>query len=177
MKIHATQGFAPFDFHLGTLWVACSKYGIVRSSLDEPATKIDRLPSRFHEAVMAALASGDSTTLQFDLDNLNSFTKEVLTAVCHIPPGRTETYSSLATVLGRPRAARAVGNAVGANPIPVLIPCHRVIRSNGELGGYAWGAEIKRMLLSAEGSSVPASTPRLPPRLFHTKPNFPVVPV
>lgn len=176
MESHANQGFAPFSFQLGILWVACSDHGITRSSFDKPDKTVDYLPPPFQEAVEVALSSGNSTSLQFDLDGLSEFTKTVLMAVCHIPYGKTESYASLAATIGHPRAARAVGNAVGSNPIPVLIPCHRVVRSNGELGGYAFGADIKRALLETEGSSVPASMPRLPPRLFHTKPSSLVVP-
>ena len=67
-----------------------------------------------------------------------------------IPDGRVITYRQLAASVGRPRAVRAVANAVGANPIAWLIPCHRVIRSDGGLGGYRWGVERKRKMLQWE---------------------------
>ncbi len=175
MNSYANQEFAPFSFQLGILWVACSNHGISRSSFDKPEKTIDHLPSPFQEAVETALSSGNSTSIQFDLDGLSGFTKEVLMAVCHIPYGKTDSYASLAATIGHPRAARAVGNAVGSNPIPVLIPCHRVVRSNGELGGYACGTDIKRMLLAAESGPTPASMPRRLPRLFHTTPSSLVV--
>jgi AraC family transcriptional regulator of adaptative response/methylated-DNA-[protein]-cysteine methyltransferase len=64
------------------------------------------------------------------------------------------TYGAIATALGDANAARAVGSAVGSNPVSYLIPCHRVIRASGELGGYAWGPDRKRVMLALEGGSV-----------------------
>lgn len=78
------------------------------------------------------------------------FQLRVWEALLRIPEGRLVTYGELAAALGAPRASRAVGSAVGANPVGLLIPCHRVIRSSGELGGYRWGEERKRLLLAAE---------------------------
>ena len=83
-----------------------------------------------------------------------------------LEPGETESYASLAKRIGSPGAARAVGGAVGANPVAVLIPCHRVLRADGALGGYRWGVERKRVLLewercrglAAEESGVLSST-------------------
>ena len=72
-------------------------------------------------------------------------------AVAKIPEGEVRTYSQVAEAAGFPRAVRAVASAVGRNPLPIIIPCHRVIRKNGELGEYAFGAELKRELLAREG--------------------------
>ncbi len=72
-------------------------------------------------------------------------------ALLEIPKGSTVTYQDLAVKIGKPKAYRAVANAVGANPISPLIPCHRVIRKGGALGGYYWGLEAKKKLLKAEG--------------------------
>jgi AraC family transcriptional regulator, regulatory protein of adaptative response / methylated-DNA-[protein]-cysteine methyltransferase len=79
-----------------------------------------------------------------------NFQIKVWEALLRIPPGRITTYAGLAGSLGQPRAARAVGSAVAANPIGYLIPCHRVIRSTGAFGEYRWGGLRKRILLSAE---------------------------
>ena len=76
-------------------------------------------------------------------------------ALREVPAGRTTTYRGLALKLGRPRATRAVGQAVGANPVAVLVPCHRVIRSNGAISGFRWGVERKRQLLAREGVTLP----------------------
>lgn len=82
------------------------------------------------------------------------FQQQVWSALLKIPRGRVVTYQDLANTLNRPKAVRAIGNAVGANPISPLIPCHRVIASNGGFGGYYWGLEAKRALLQEEGIEV-----------------------
>ena len=79
-----------------------------------------------------------------------AFQWQVLKAIQEIPAGETKTYSDLAERIGRPTAVRAVANACGRNPVSVLIPCHRVLRKNGELGGYHWGVKIKKQLLAHE---------------------------
>jgi O-6-methylguanine DNA methyltransferase len=86
-----------------------------------------------------------------DLAAATPFQRKVWTALRQIPAGQSETYGRLAAVLGAPRAARAVGSACGANPIPLLIPCHRVLPSGGGLGGFSGGLHWKRMLLTREG--------------------------
>ena len=78
------------------------------------------------------------------------FEKEVWKALKEVPYGETRTYKWLADRLGKPHASRAVGNALGKNPIPVIFPCHRIIESDGSIGGYSSGVEIKRRLLEIE---------------------------
>ncbi len=78
------------------------------------------------------------------------FQQKVWEALQEIPYGQTATYKDIAVKIGRPKAVRAVSNAVGANPIAIIIPCHRVICSNGSLGGYRWGARNKLKLLKLE---------------------------
>lgn len=85
-----------------------------------------------------------------------NFQVQVWRALLAVPPGRLATYGGLARALGNPRAARAVGAAVAANPIGWLIPCHRVIRETGEVGGYAWGAVRKQALIAHEALGAPA---------------------
>jgi methylated-DNA-[protein]-cysteine S-methyltransferase len=79
------------------------------------------------------------------------FQRAVLEATAQVPLGRVDTYAGIARKIGNPRATRAVGNALGRNPIPVIVPCHRVIRSDATLGGYTGGLGIKQRLLSHEG--------------------------
>lgn len=79
-----------------------------------------------------------------------NFQIAVWRALLRIPAGTLASYSQVATVLGRPKASRAVGNAIGANPVALLIPCHRVIQQSGALGGYRWGVEKKQMLQAWE---------------------------
>jgi methylated-DNA-[protein]-cysteine S-methyltransferase len=86
-----------------------------------------------------------------DLSGLKTFTRRVLEETMKIPYGRVATYRSIALRLGMPAAARAVGQALKRNPIPLVIPCHRVIKSDGSLGGFAMGLDIKTRLLSIEG--------------------------
>jgi len=82
----------------------------------------------------------------------SAFQRAVWEALQRIPYGETSTYGQIAVEIGRPSAVRAVGRANGANPVAIIVPCHRVIASGGALGGYAWGVELKRFLLDLEKS-------------------------
>jgi methylated-DNA-[protein]-cysteine S-methyltransferase len=93
-----------------------------------------------------------SFSLEVDLRNTTSFQKHVLRQTMKVPYGRTSSYGDIAARIGRPAAYRAVGNAVGANPIPIVIPCHRIIASDGGIGGYSSGLPNKRKLLALEGA-------------------------
>jgi methylated-DNA-[protein]-cysteine S-methyltransferase len=95
-----------------------------------------------------------------DLHGLKAFTRLVLTEIRHIPYGGLASYGTIARRLGYPNAARAVGQALGRNPIPVVIPCHRIIRGDGSLGGFGLGLDMKVKLLSIEG--VDANAQRKP---------------
>ena len=86
-----------------------------------------------------------------DLRGVTPFVVSVLRLAKRLPFGRVTTYGSLARRLGQPRASRAVGGALGRNPVPIVIPCHRVVRATGGLGGYVGGVRAKRALLSLEG--------------------------
>ena len=79
------------------------------------------------------------------------FQMDVWQALLRIPYGKTVSYADIAAAVGRPRAVRAVGNAVGRNPVPIVIPCHRVIASGGGIGGFSCGLAIKRKLMAIEG--------------------------
>ena len=110
-------------------------------------------PASLARAVSAlrAYASGRSARrLALDLDG-TPFQMKVWNRLCAIPSGKTVSYGALAAAIGRPRAARAVGAAVGANPVPLLVPCHRVIGENGSLTGFGLGLPMKRALLAHEG--------------------------
>jgi len=93
--------------------------------------------------------------LAADLAGVPPFQKRALEAVARIPYGRTASYGMIARRIGSPAAARAVGSAVARNPVPLLIPCHRVIRGNGQMGGFGAGVEAKRWLLALEAGSLP----------------------
>ena len=95
---------------------------------------------------------------EFDLPvapDLPRFTGAVLGAVARIPYGATRSYGEIAAAVGSPKAARAVGQAVGSNPLPLLIPCHRVLAAQGKIGGFGGGLPWKRFLLGLEGISAP----------------------
>lgn len=85
-----------------------------------------------------------------DLTGATEFQQQVYQAACRIPFGETKSYGQLAEEIGKPGAARAVGQALGANPLPILIPCHRVVASDGGLGGFSGGVETKQKLLQME---------------------------
>jgi methylated-DNA-[protein]-cysteine S-methyltransferase len=89
-------------------------------------------------------------TIPLDI-NGTPFHREVWRALLTIPYGKTKSYGQIAQQIGKPRAPRAVGQACGANPIPIIIPCHRVLTSTGKIGGYTGGIDIKNALLKLEG--------------------------
>jgi methylated-DNA-[protein]-cysteine S-methyltransferase len=94
--------------------------------------------------------------LAIDWALVRGFGREVLRATAEIPYGRVATYREVAAQAGSPRATRAAGNALGANPMPIVVPCHRVVRTGGGLGGYTGGLDRKRRLLALERERAPA---------------------
>lgn len=93
----------------------------------------------------------DFGKLRFDFSGYTDFQEKVLKAVMRIPRGEVRSYKQIAEMIGKPKAYRAVGNAVGNNRTPIVIPCHRVVRNDGSLGGYGGGVRWKRILLRLEG--------------------------
>lgn len=122
-------------------WTLPDAWELARSQLDEVARQLDEYFAGKREQFQLTLAAPGTP-----------FQREVWHALQHIPYGTTCSYSELAEKIGRPRAVRAVGTANGANPISIIVPCHRVIGSNGTLTGYAGGIERKQLLLELEGS-------------------------
>lgn len=94
-------------------------------------------------------------TAPLDLARVSDFSRAVLMELTRIPYGRTRSYGQVAAAVGRPRAARAVGRAVGANPVPIFAPCHRVVGADGSLTGFGSGLPTKRMLLELESLGSP----------------------
>ncbi len=150
------------DTSMGRLLIAATDRGICRVSFDEDEAALRR---RFPHAVvepagdaLAALAAqvvaqveSPDRDLALPLDvRGTAFQEAVWQALRRIPAGETRTYAELAAMAGRPAAIRAAGTACGANDIAVLIPCHRALRTDGTLGGYAYGLDRKRVLLSRE---------------------------
>ncbi len=151
------------DTSLGPLLVAATDRGLCRVSFDEDAAA---LRARFPKAEIQeggvpladlaarVVASVESPERDHDLPldiRGTAFQEAVWQALRDIPPGETRTYSELAAIAGNAKAVRAAGSACGANPVAIVIPCHRAQRTDGTLGGYAYGLGRKRALLTREG--------------------------
>jgi methylated-DNA-[protein]-cysteine S-methyltransferase len=100
--------------------------------------------------------------LPLDLSGIPDFTRDVLDATSTVPFGKLDTYRGIATRIGRPGATRAVGNALNRNPIALIVPCHRIIRSDGSAGGYGGGLDIKFQLLDLEGVHLNGNSRQVP---------------
>lgn len=154
--------WAVVETTLGAMLVAATDKGVCRLSFNEgrealearfPQAKLIEGGTAFaallRQVVDAVEAPGDFGHIPLDVKG-TAFQEAVWRELRRIPPGETRTYAELAAAVGKPRAVRAAGSANGANNVAVLIPCHRVIRTGGGLGGYAYGLEIKRKLLEKE---------------------------
>ncbi len=142
----------------GRLLLVIGARGLRSVSFDESTAFLRQAPdfapapAPWAEAFAAYLAGQPfPPELPLDLSPVPAFTRQVLEACRLIPFGETRSYAALATALGRPRAARAVGQALARNPLPVVIPCHRVVGTNGRLTGFRGGLAWKRALLAHEG--------------------------
>ncbi len=156
------------DTPIGEIWLACSERGLVaidwdgnRSKLLDYATRrlkspVEENPGRLtHTASqLREYLAGERRqfTLKIDWSLMRPFQREALLATFAIPYGQTSTYGEIAAQIGRPRSARAVGRAEATNPMPLVIPCHRVLGVDGKLRGYGGGLEIKKWLLQLEGA-------------------------
>lgn len=119
------------------------------------ASQISRWHRLTTEALNDTLAGRTPRDLPpLDLSAGTDFQRRVWSALCRIAAGRTQSYAEVAVEIGNPRATRAVGGACGANPIPVLVPCHRVLAANRAIGGFSSGLGWKRKLLAREGIAV-----------------------
>ncbi|MEN8234897.1 MAG: methylated-DNA--[protein]-cysteine S-methyltransferase [Actinomycetota bacterium] len=116
-----------------------------------PATFADALPAQLARQIERALETGKLGRLAIDLSAIGEFQRKVLEKCAEIPPGQIRPYGWIAREIGNPGAVRAVGTALGRNPVPVLIPCHRVVRTDGRIGNYAYGSAMKIELLEHEG--------------------------
>lgn len=148
--------FFMFDSPVGLLAVAAEEEKIIRVYL--PNTPTPRLMSRETPLLVRArdqiLEYLAGTRRSFDLPlhaEGTPFQQTVWNALKEIPFGQTRTYQEIAQAVSCPRGAQAVGSALGENPLPILLPCHRVICSDGTLGGYAGGVSLKEALLQLEG--------------------------
>ena len=154
--------WAVAETSLGKMLVAATEKGICRLSFDEdeselhrrfPAATITPGGDALADLVTSAVAAVENPAQMPDLplDILGTvFQQAVWKELQRIPAGETRTYAQIAAAVGSPKAVRAAGSANGANNVAVLIPCHRVIRTDGTLGGYAYGLDRKEKLLTAE---------------------------
>lgn len=123
-----------------------------RAQCGRRAYRVPAAPAALAGALERGIRGSGRSELRFDLRGLSQFERAVLLKALEIPRGEVRPYSWVAREIGNPKAVRAVGSALGHNPIPLFIPCHRVVRSDGHIGHYSMGgAETKRAILTAEG--------------------------
>ena len=160
-----TIRWAVVDTRLGQMLLAATEKGICRLSFDEDETELKRrFPkaaieeggAAMQELVKGAIAAIDHPAqmpeLPLDVQG-TAFQQAVWQELRKIPAGETRSYADIAAAVGKPKAVRAAGSANGANNVAVLIPCHRVVRTDGTLGGYAYGLDRKKKLLELEGKA------------------------
>jgi methylated-DNA-[protein]-cysteine S-methyltransferase len=161
--------YRTLDTPVGTLLLAATEEGLVRVAYDREdhdavltkladavSPRILRAPARLDPVArqLGEYFEGGRRRFELPLDFRLSrgFRRAVLAHLPDIGYGRTESYAQVATAAGSPRAVRAVGTACATNPLPVVVPCHRVVRSDGSFGGYVGGADAKRTLLTLEAA-------------------------
>ncbi len=169
----ADVSYASADSPFGMLLLAATKRGLVRVAFPEEDvdTVLERLARRISPRIVETPAPLDLARRELDeyftgrrhefelaLDwaLVGPFGRRVLGVTAEIPYGGVLSYAEVAADAGSPRGSRAAGNALGSNPMPIVVPCHRVLRSGGALGGYGGGVERKRWLLELEGALTPA---------------------
>ena len=161
-----TIAYTTFQSPLGCILLASTERGLCSVKLgDRPESLARALAAEFSQAELRedrrllkdardqvlGFLSGDATLGRLPLDIRGTvFQQRVWAALRAIPRGETRTYKDIAAAIGAPKAVRAVGSACGANPVALVIPCHRALRTDGGLGGYAWGLERKTALLELE---------------------------
>jgi methylated-DNA-[protein]-cysteine S-methyltransferase len=166
-----TVGYDVLGSPLGPLWVAIGPKGVTTIHYgDEPSTgELRRLVRVYGPGVVpdhkrsSALAreldqyfngKRREFDIEVDLSGLTPFQTKILVATAKIPFGSVSTYQAVARRAGNEKASRAAGGALNQNPIPIVVPCHRVVGSNGSLVGYAGGLDVKRRLLALEGADL-----------------------
>jgi O-6-methylguanine DNA methyltransferase len=161
--------YSKVETEIGGFWAAWSSNGVTmicpaendaggfeNSYMHQCNTRPQRkdIPDHYRRAIQEAAAGRAFGAVPTDISNLSRFQVKVLKNLQKIPRGQVRTYSWLARKSGHPGAARAVGNVMARNPIPILIPCHRVVPSTGGVGRYGLGSALKRELLLREGVAV-----------------------
>lgn len=152
----------PISFYAGDCGLQRLAFSSLKQ-LKEKESLQEKTPSMFGLETIGVLLSELNeylfgirkvVSVTIDWEIIRGFQREVLTLTCKIPYGQVRTYGEIAESLGKPKAARAVGAALGSNPMPIIIPCHRVIGSDGRLQGYIDGIQSKALLLTLEGHQI-----------------------
>lgn len=172
LRSHLVEvAYAEVDSPLGMLLVAATPKGLVRLAYPGERDPLEELALTVSPRVLLAPKRLERARSQLDryfAGRLKKFTipidwrfakgfaGRVLRATAGVPYGAVRTYTQVASKAGNPRASRAAGNALGSNPIPIVVPCHRVLRTGGALGGYTGGLDKKQYLLELEGVIVPS---------------------
>ena len=160
--------YADLDSPMGPLSVFVTPRGLVRLAYGEAVDELDELAARLSPRIIAAPERTDAVRRELeayfagerhgfdvpvDWSLVHGFAGAVLQATTRIPFGSVSSYRAVATDAGSPNAYRAAGNALGSNPVPIVVPCHRVLGANGSLTGYAGGLHLKQKLLGIEKQS------------------------
>lgn len=168
--MHNRLAVAYVNSPLGEMGLAAGEHGLLTVSLGKRLEKVlpgllsgrhdagrgkhhpwEMLEQACHEIVEYMLSAREKFDVPLDLSSGTEFQRDIWRRLRKVKFGSAITYADLADAVGRPGASRAVGNAVGANPLPIVIPCHRVLAAHGKLGGFSGGLHRKRKLLRLEG--------------------------
>ena len=163
------DGYVRHDGPAGNMFVSFNGRGVSSISLGDnaadfedrfelqfgrPVLPVTAPPSRLARALDRTLKTGRLGNLAIDWTGMSEFQQAVLRKTAEILPGEVRPYAWVAREIGKPHAVRAVGTALARNPVPIVVPCHRVVRNDGHLGNYYYGPETKRAVLQAEGLRV-----------------------
>ncbi len=167
IEVGLADRYARLDSPVGPLVVAWNGLGVSaveaapddetfemthRARTGRQAHRTDALPERLASAIVRRLDGGRRVRIDLDLRGHTAFERDVWQKALEIPRGEVRPYGWIAAEIGRPKAVRAVGTALGRNPVPLIVPCHRVVRSDGTIGQYSLGGPAnKRTILAAEG--------------------------
>lgn len=169
----AVVGYRVVDSPLGSLWIAVGPKGLlgIHYGTEPPEGDLRRIVRAYGPGVLPDPRRADPVARELDqyfagrrrafdvavdLSPLTPFQRRILSATARVPFGEVSTYAQVAASAGSPQGMRAAGQALGANPVPIVVPCHRVLASDGTLGGYGGGLDAKRRLLALERGEVPA---------------------
>jgi len=167
VAVGLADAYAPIETVIGRIWVAFNGLGVdalesanspeafeerIRAIRGRPAHRLGQLPPRLSAAIQRRLHGDRRVAIPLDLRGHSSFEQDVWMKALEIPRGEVRPYGWIAAEIGRPKAVRAVGTALGHNPVPLIVPCHRVVRTDGTIGQYSLGGPAnKRTLLASEG--------------------------